>query len=60
MTMTGIPPLSPDPVVPTPAYRLEGVTRTYRQRERTVKALDGIDVYMPLASMKMMSAACAQ
>ncbi|MFF8186199.1 ABC transporter ATP-binding protein [Microbacterium sp. NPDC016588] len=44
MTMTGIPPLSPDPVVPTPAYRLEGVTRTYRQRERIVKALDGIDL----------------
>jgi len=28
----------------TTAYRLEGVTRTYRQRDRTVQALAGVDL----------------
>lgn len=33
-----------DPAASPTAYRLTGVTRTYRQRERTVTALAGIDL----------------
>ncbi|SDO76017.1 putative ABC transport system ATP-binding protein [Microbacterium testaceum StLB037] len=37
MTLTAPPSV-------TTAYRLEGVTRTYRQRDRTVQALAGVDL----------------
>ena len=32
------------PTLTTTAYRLRGVTRTYRQRDRTVQALAGVDL----------------
>ncbi len=32
------------PTLTATAYRLQGVTRTYRQRERTVQALAGVDL----------------
>jgi putative ABC transport system ATP-binding protein len=39
---TGIPPVAdaPEP----PAYRIVGVTKTYRQKGRMVKALTGVDI----------------
>lgn len=43
MTMTAASSIA-DPAASATAYRLTGVTRTYRQRERTVTALAGIDL----------------
>lgn len=44
MTMIDTPsPTTPDAASPT-LYRLSGVTRTYRQKQRIVTALDGVDL----------------
>ncbi|MEV4688900.1 ABC transporter ATP-binding protein [Microbacterium sp. LWH3-1.2] len=44
MTMTDIePPAAPD-AAPQTQYRLEGVTRTFTQKGRVVKALAGVDL----------------
>ncbi|MCC4250343.1 MULTISPECIES: ABC transporter ATP-binding protein [Microbacterium] len=43
MTMTATSSTA-DPAANATAYRLDGVTRTYRQRERSVTALAGIDL----------------
>jgi putative ABC transport system ATP-binding protein len=38
-TMTDVPAAQASPI-----YRLEGITRTYAQKDRTVHALAGIDL----------------
>ncbi|MCC2030117.1 ABC transporter ATP-binding protein [Microbacterium tenebrionis] len=44
MTMTDTVPAERTPDAPATLYRLEGVTRTYTQKQRVVKALTGVDL----------------
>lgn len=44
MTMADIAPTAPTTEDSTPLYRATGVTRTYAQKGRTVKALTGVDL----------------
>lgn len=44
MSMTDQKAASPEVPATAPAYRLSSVTKTYRQRDREVKALAGIDL----------------
>lgn len=44
MTMTDTVPAERTPDPPATLYRLEGVTRTYTQKQRVVKALTGVDL----------------
>ncbi|PZE85072.1 ABC transporter ATP-binding protein [Curtobacterium sp. MCBD17_032] len=48
MTTTESAPTRGDvPTASRPAYRLSGVTKTYRQKNRTVTALAGVDLEIP-------------
>ncbi|PZE95885.1 ABC transporter ATP-binding protein [Curtobacterium sp. MCBD17_008] len=48
MTTTESAPTRGDvPTASQPAYRLSGVTKTYRQKNRTVTALAGVDLEIP-------------
>ena len=44
MTMIDTAPAAESDAAPRALYRLEGVTRTYRQKDRIVKALAGVDL----------------
>ena len=44
MTMADLAPAGPDSAQPDPLYRASGVTRTYTQKGRIVKALTGVDL----------------
>ena len=44
MTIADIAPTANGTDAAAPIYRAQGVTRTYRQKARTVKALTGVDL----------------